>query len=707
MMSVAQLAIPVPLYPLQKLFDYRIPPEYLGTVQKGSLVEVTFGRRKTWGVVFNTQLESEMELPKLKFINRPHFEKPVFSEKQLDLLMWLSRYYFYPLGEVCETAIPASIREGSEKLLDPLKYLEGEPNPPIRIPDFQSPFLLNKYQTNAIEAFESPGSTLRFLLFGVTGSGKTEVYLKMIESTLRKGKSALVLVPEIALTPQLTSRFSDRFPGETAIFHSGLSKVESRKSWMNVFLGQRRIAIGARSALFAPLKNLGCIIMDEEHDGSYKQDERLKYHARDAAWNLVGNSDVKLVLGSATPSAETLQMAQKGELQTLKLPNRAIGTSRLPEIEIVDLKQSLPQKNFSIAQDFPSAEPTSEFDAKIAGDFYLSPTLRNSLERTLSERKQSILFLNRRGMGASELCARCGEIASCPDCSIKLTPHFEKLLCHYCGFSTTTPKVCKQCGADEDPFVRVGVGTEAIEKAVEFHFPTARVLRLDRDTATDGNSLFEILSKFKQGEADVLIGTQMVAKGHDFPQVTLVGIISADLGLGVPDFRAFEKNAQLLLQVSGRAGRAEDAGKVILQTFQPEHPVFELVKNYQGIDHYENFILEEISKRTLLNYPPSTNLCCIRFDGFDFELVKECCSLVAKGLNRLVSKNSGLVVLGPVPAPITKLRSKYRWQILLKAPGANTLDKAINWILEGWETQGIGKQHNVRMVLDRDPQSFM
>jgi primosomal protein N' (replication factor Y) len=710
--SIARVSVPAPLYPYNRLFDYKIPQHLQNQVFPGSLVELTFGRRSTWGLVFEIASKSELGFEKLKSIKSTYFDRAIFSKDHLIFLKWLSEYYFYPLGEVCEAAIPISIREGTPKTLN----LENYAKTKDVIFKTQNSIShhgpkLNEFQDLALNEFQNTESNSQYLLFGITGSGKTEVYLKMIEHVLKSGKSAIMLVPEIALTPQLTDRFALRFPGEVAVFHSGLKKTESRKSWMDVFLGQKRIAMGARSALFAPVKNIGCLIVDEEHDTSYKQDDRLKYHARDSARKLAEFANAKLVLGSATPSAEALLMARNGNLRVLKLPHRAVGSARLPEIQIVDMKATLPKKSFDLESQHLGVQ-SDDINARIEGDFFLSPPLRKGLEDVLANKKQAILFLNRRGVASSELCRKCGHINSCPDCDVKLTPHFEDLICHYCGFKTKTPSSCPECSATQgasegSPFIRIGVGTEAIEKALEFHFPKARILRLDRDTASESKSLFEILTQFKNRDADILIGTQMVAKGHDFPQVTLVGILSADMGLAVPDFRSFEKNAQLLLQVAGRAGRADDPGQVILQTFQPEHPVFELIKSHRGIEQYEQFLADEIYKRKEFLYPPWGRLCVLRFDGLDLTLVREASETVAQGLKRAAQNTRNLILLGPVPSPITKLRSRYRWQILIKSIDDKSLSKIMNWILGGWENQKLEKKFNTRLVVDVDPAQML
>jgi primosomal protein N' (replication factor Y) len=685
----AKIAVPAPLRPLETLLDYAIPAELEGRVRPGHLVEVPFARRKTWGVVFDVVERAGIDPSRIKPITRLKLEDPVFTGERLELLRWLCRYYLYPIGEVCEAALPGPVRDGTERTLK----LPEMPAPSSRKTVPAPP--LNDEQlvaTRTLRELKEGGH----LLWGITGSGKTEVYLDAIADRLKRGQGALVLVPEISLTPLVTERFEKRFPGEVAIFHSGLKPTQLRKAWLETFLGYRRIAVGARSALFAPIRDLGLIVIDEEHDGSYKQEDRLRYHARDGALELARRLRIPVVLGSATPSAEAFSLVSRGKAGRSLLSKRAVETARLPEIEVVDLKEQLAVPNL---RPVLSQEPEFEVPT-IQGDFFLSPKLRTALEETLAAGQQSILFLNRRGLGSQEICRHCGYTSSCPSCDVKLTPHERAQICHYCGYSQPTPETCPECKAEDKPFVRVGVGTEAIEEAVRFHFPKARVLRLDRDTAENPESLRKILEVFGEGRADILIGTQMVAKGHDFPNVTLVGILLADIGLGVPDFRASERALQLLLQVSGRAGRALHPGRVLLQTFQPEHPVFEALRTMKGLEDYGRFLEEEIAKREGLLYPPSGRLTVLRFDGIEEGLVQEASRSVAKALRRAESED--FRVLGPAPCPLSRIRGRYRWQILVKSKDEARLEKTLGWILDGWDENKLERKYKTRIVVDAD-----
>ena len=692
MTRYARVAVPAPLMPLDTLLDYRIPPELEGSVVPGSLVNLKFARRKSWGLVFDVTDSTVIEEKKLRDLDSLILDQPIFERARLQFLLWLSKHYFFPIGEVCETAIPSSIRKGTTRTLS-LAHAALKQN---RI---ASKFELNDRQRTAVEKIGAEPTGTR-LLWGVTGSGKTEVYLEAIDRCLTQGKSALVLVPEIALTPQLTNRFQERFPGHVAVFHSAQKPSQTRAGWLACLRAERSIAIGPRSALFVPISNPGIIIVDEEHDGSYKQDDRLKYNARDGAVALGALYKIPVVLGSATPSAESLYDVNRSQSVLCELPARAVKDARPPEIEIVDLKKGFSVENKATLPN-EAADPTVAFSNVVRGDFFLSPPLREALSTLREKNEQAILFLNRRGVGSQEFCRTCGTSIECPNCAVKLSPHRSTLLCHYCGYESATPKVCDACKTGDFPFVRVGVGTESIEEAVAAHFPELRLLRMDRDTIKTGDEIQSVVDRFRRHEADVLIGTQMVAKGHDFPSVTLVGILFAELGLGVPDFRAAERNYQLMLQVSGRAGRAFLPGRVILQTFQPENPLFTRLKNADTQGDYRKFLEDEIATRQEMNYPPSSRLALLRFDGLDPASVEDAARMVGRGLRKISAE--GFNVLGPVACPIFKIRNRFRWQILLKAKNQNAFHRSVSWLLEIWEREKLEQKYKTRLVIDVDP----
>ena len=515
-----------------------------------------------------------------------------------------------------------------------------------------------------------------FLLHGVTGSGKTEVYLRVIARALEAGKTALVLVPEISLTPQLAARFRARFGDKVAILHSGLSETARLGEWSRLHRGEAVIAVGARSAVFAPLANIGMIVVDEEHDGSFKQDEGVRYHGRDVALVRAQRAGAVCVLGSATPSLETHAHAQRGQYRRLVLTQRP--TARpMPEVQIVDLRTHMPD-----------------------GDAFLSSPLRTAIGEALANGDQAILFLNRRGFSTFVLCRGCGHAFRCTHCSVSMTyhRHSDKLACHYCGAQKRIPDVCPSCGG-KDTIVRKGLGTEKVADAVAAEFPQARVARLDRDVAS-GAKIEAVLSRVARREVDILVGTQMVTKGHDFPGVTLVGVLCADTGLNVPDFRASERTFQLLAQVAGRAGRGDRPGRVIVQTYRPGSPAVTCAAAHD----YESFFTAESAARAELMYPPHGRLVAVRIDGPDGgEVAKVAQRLanVAEGVARR-PENANLVELrGPVPAPIERLRNRTRWQIWLRSSDRPALRRVARSLL------AVEAGGRVRVALDVDPISTL
>jgi len=486
-----------------------------------------------------------------------------------------------------------------------------------------------------------PGDTTRsFLLHGVTGSGKTEVYLHAIAEARRLGRGALLLVPEIALTPQLVARFRARFGDDLAVLHSGLTVRQRDDAWRALRAGVVTLAIGARSALFAPVPNLGVLVVDEEHDSSFKQEDNFRYHARDMALLRAQRANAVCILGSATPSVESRFLAEDGRLGYLLLPERATAQS-LPSVEIVDLSRH---------RKGPS------------GQALISAPLHRGLERSLAEESQAILFLNRRGFAPSVRCTSCGEVVECPACSVALTEHKRAgvLRCHYCDFASPPGEACPSCGALA--LERMGLGTEKLEETLADVFSPARVGRLDRDTAS-GAGVEEVLAQLRRGEIDILVGTQMVTKGHDIPNVTLVGVILADQSLAFPDFRASERTFQLLSQVAGRAGRGEIAGRVVFQTFQPDHPAVVFAAKHD----YDAFYRFELEARRELGYSPFSRLVAVRVDAGDDARAREVVRMLADRAGGHPAVEGGAVrLLGPAPAPIERLRGRYRHRFLLR-----------------------------------------
>ena len=513
-----------------------------------------------------------------------------------------------------------------------------------------------------------------FMLHGVTGAGKTEVYLRTIATARELGRGAILMVPEIALTPQLVGRFRARFGDAIAVLHSGLTDVERDKAWRSLRRGGTTLAIGARSALFAPVENLGVIVVDEEHDGSYKQEEGFRYQARDMAVLRAHRAGAVCLLGSATPSLESFHNASRGAYTLLTLTKRATERS-LPHVEVIDLTRT-------------GAGPS--------GDPLLTLPLHRALEATLEGSDQAILFLNRRGFSPTLLCKKCGAIANCPACSVALTEHrkAQLLRCHYCDYTAPVDSPCLMCGGKElEP---LGLGTEKVEHSLERVFPSARVARLDRDVAS-GQGVEEVLDRVRRGEVDVLVGTQMVTKGHDLPGVTLVGVLLADQSLAFPDFRSSERTFQLLTQVAGRAGRGAKEGRVVLQTFQPHQPSI-----VHAVAHdYASFAAHELETRLELGYPPFGRLIAIRIDAPDEKKGEE----IAMALALVAKAEAGksIEVLGPAPAPIARIRGRFRFRIFLKGKDRKSLRKVAIAVLARIE-EGIAP---ARATLDVDPVSML
>jgi len=564
-----------------------------------------------------------------------------------------------PLG-----ALPADA--GADALASPPPVLTGEQAVAV---------------AEIIGALGAPGAVTPpftpFLLHGVTGSGKTEVYLRVIAEALARGRTALVLVPEISLTPQLAARFRARFGDRVAILHSGLSEQARLGEWSRLRRGEARIAVGARSAVFAPLAELGVIVVDEEHDGSFKQDEGVRYHARDVALVRAQRAGAVCVLGSATPSLETAAHAEPpGAYRKLVLTQRP--TARpMPAVEIVDLRTYRPD-----------------------GDAMLSAPLRAAIAETLAAGDQTILFLNRRGFATFVLCKACGHAFRCPHCSVSLTyhRHSDRLSCHYCGFQQRVPETCPGC-ATTGAIERKGLGTEKVADAVAEAFPGARVARLDRDVAS-GAKVEAVLARVARREVDLLVGTQMVTKGHDFPGVTLVGVLCADTGLNLPDFRASERTFQLLAQVAGRAGRGDRPGRVLIQTYRPAAAAVVAAAAHD----YERFFAAELAARADLGYPPHGRLIAVRIDGPDPHEVAgtaQRLAQMAEVIARRPELGGAVDVRGPVPAPLERLRGRTRWQVWLRSADRHALRRVARGVL----TAEVAS--SVRVGLDVDPMSAL
>ncbi len=581
-----------------------------------------------------------------------------------------------------------------EELRDPFRG-EEPGDPPKLVP--------NPDQDSAIGALlegcrgEGDGPPLPFLLHGVTGSGKTLVYLKLLEEVVgRQGRSAIVLVPEISLTPQTVHRFRAWFGDEVAVLHSALSAGERYDQWRQIRSGERRIVVGARSALFAPVRSLGAVIVDEEHDGSYKQSEAPRYHARDVAVVRARLAGALCVLGSATPSLESWRNVEQGKFHLLSLPER-VGGRPLPRVEVVDLRRVRAPGGEGEA----GVGRSSGGSRSAKGGTILSPRLVSAVHERLERGEQSILLLNRRGYASFVQCRACGEVRECPNCSVSLTLHRGRgrLLCHHCRHEEEVPSRCGACGDPELAFL--GLGTERVERTVVETFPEARIARMDVDTTSGKWSHHEILGKVERGEIDLLLGTQMIAKGLDFPRVTLVGVVNADVGIHLPDFRASERAFQLLSQVSGRAGRGELGGEVLIQSSLPEHYAIRA-----AVEHdVAGFVQRESEERRSPPYPPHLRLVNVVLSSPARDRVADAADGAVRWVRDRLREGAapGAELVGPAPSPIERLHGRWRWHFFLRGGGVRAVGGLLRALLEGY-TPPAG---DVRIVVDRDPVALL
>ncbi len=721
-----------------RALDYLIPPALESVLAPGARVRVPLRARLLLGTVVAVLDESPARSP--KEIHEVIGGAPLIRPRLLEIARWIAEYYCCPLEAAMACVLPQVVRQAevtsrrlnhvralrvpteeemsalarkAPRQADALKAVLASPEPRsvtaaaktagvsesvfrtlerngwvaiesvevARDPYGGESFLpttdlcLNDEQRIALlavnEAVSQPGNSLPILLHGVTGSGKTEIYLQGIRRALELEKTALVLVPEIALTPQTVERFKARFAsmqGEVAVLHSHLSSGERYDEWYKIHVGGARIVIGARSAVFAPLDRLGIIIVDEEHEGSYKQEEAPRYHARDVAVLRARRENCAIVLGTATPSIESWHNTTNGKYRLLTLSQR-VDDRRMPVIKVLDLRR-----------------------ASRGGDAVFAPQLLTAMEKRLAAGEQTILFLNRRGFSTTMLCQVCGHVCECPNCSVSLTYHRDagQISCHICGHNQRAPKVCPSC---RDPAIRhAGVGTQKVEDSVRKIFPSARVVRMDADAMTRKGAYRETLGAFKEGAIDILVGTQMIAKGLHFPNVTLVGIINADLGLHVPDFRAGERTFQLLTQVAGRAGRGEMEGEVIVQTFTPSSPSIQFARHHD----FEGFVGQELEFRERFGFPPFTRMVLITVRS----QMRERAEFTTQTLVRRLRENvpAGSVVGEAAAAPLEKARGYHRFQTTLRGPAVRPLASAIQVALAG-----LTLPEDVFVAVDVDP----
>lgn len=728
-----RIAIPTPL---RRHFDYLAPANFYSKLPlSGVRVRVPFGRQTLVGILLEIVHETDVPANKMKTVIEVLDEQPVFDNELLQLLRWCTSYYHHPVGEVMQNALPVKLRQGaatqikgirrwqltaegkqvdlqtlkkaakqialigdltqsSSGLLDSqlsehhvgwrpvMKRLQEkglveffEENAlPIATPVHSAP-TLNPDQKHAIDrVLEQQNKGFHaYVLEGVTGSGKTEVYLQIIEDVIKQGKQALILVPEIGLTPQLLNRFLQRLHGRIAIMHSGLNDEERLQAWLHTQAGSADVIIGTRSAVFSPLLRPGVIIIDEEHDLSFKQQDGFRYSARDLAVKRARDLDIPILLGSATPSLETLYNAQQGRYETLLLPERA-GNAKPPTISLLDVRSQKMEHG-------------------------VSAQLLHKMKEHLERDSQVLLFLNRRGFAPVLMCHECGWHALCPRCDAHMTLHQSnsQLRCHHCGTEQYKPHACPTCKSDE--LLQMGFGTERIEHALNELFPQYEVIRIDRDSTRRKGSMEKLLNDINNGKRQILIGTQMLAKGHHFPNVTLVGMLNADHGLYSSDFRASERMGQLILQVAGRAGREEKEGEVLIQTHHADHPLFQPLLKHD----YTRFAKTLIEERQQTELPPFTHLALIRAEAVDQQspmLFLEQARLLLEQ-----AKVNDIILLGPFPALMERRAGRYRAQLLIQANNRKQLQILFSHSIPFIEKDKSAKK--VRWSIDIDPMDLM
>ena len=726
--TYVEAALPVPL---RRVFTYRIPETLREQVKLGARLKVPFGKRSMTGYAVGLHPELPIDIDfdesKIRDIIEVSDDEPLITPEILKLSQWTADYYASFWGEMLKASLPAGINSekvrpkrrkavrllsiepdfgekplsvSQQSIIDQLRenggemlfteviekadvgaspintlvkrglievYIEDVLRDPLAKVVFPSldDFTLTDEQQKALDqitdALTKDGEYKAFLLHGVTGSGKTEVYIRAMRFALDQGRSAMMLVPEIALTPVFSRRLRAVFGADVAILHSNLSPGERYDEWRRIRRGDARIAIGTRSAVFAPLENIGLVIVDEEHDASYRQHESPFYNARDVGVMRASLAGAVVVLGSATPAMESFYNAQSGKYKYLHLPER-IGGRGLAEAKLIDMREVF----------------------KLAGkDVALSPELLEAIKETHGRGEQSIILLNRRGFSQFVLCRTCGETLKCKNCDITLTFHRRdnKLVCHYCNYREPSPRICPHCQSEYLYFV--GQGTENIADQLTKKFPNLRIERVDRDTMAHKGEMEDVLLKFAVGGLDMLVGTQMIAKGHDFPNVTLVGVISVDIGLGLPDLRSAERTFQLITQVAGRSGRGKKSGRVLIQTYYPEHYAL----RHAVKQDYEGFYAEEVKYRQRLNYPPFFVLASVMIKHREHAQAMRNANILRRALDT-ANTAKHCRILGPAPASLSRLKNEYRVQIILKGSTRRALRETLQIALAGAESKG-------------------
>ena len=652
--------------PLDEAFDYGVPKALAKDICAGKRVWVDFGQRRLVGYVIG--LSPSTEVSNIKPVIEVIDDSPILSDEILKLTREISEYYMCSWGEALDAAVPSSLKKGKTEMGSRV----SDDTTPVASSDHLK---LTQEQATAVGAISRAVEEDRhevFLLHGITGSGKTEVYLQAISKVLERGGGCIVLVPEISLTPQTVERFRSRFQEKVAVFHSRLTAGQKYLEWKKLREGTCHIVVGARSAIFSPVRNLKLIVVDEEHDTSYKQQDAPRYNAVDVAAIRSRLSSGVVILGTATPSLESYYKAKNGEYRLLELTHR-IQQRPLPNVKIIDMRQELIERR--------------------RRRIIFSRYLIEAMERVVKNNEQVILFLNRRGFSTYANCKKCGYVEVCKKCNVALNYHSDKkkLICHYCNYQKEPVNICPSCnGSYIDYF---GFGTQRVESELHRHFPTESIARMDTDATTKRGSHDMILKAFAQAKTRILIGTQMVAKGHDFPGVTLVGVISADTALNLPDFRAGERTFQLLTQVAGRAGRGVLAGEVIIQTYVPHHYTITSAIYHDYIDFYK----KEIALRKELLLPPFSNLITLTARSYKEDKARMCAEDLAREI--LKKRPAGMIDLtGPAEAFVYRLRRQYRWNIILKVRDIDKVTVELKAFLKRFK-----KPHGVTLTADVDP----
>ncbi|MBU2063076.1 MAG: primosomal protein N' [Candidatus Omnitrophica bacterium] len=659
--------------PLKSEFDYFVPRSLHSKVDLGKRVWVPFRNRTIVGYIVGITEKSRIK--KIKEIKSVIDDTPIISPEILELTRWISEYYFCSRGEAIEAALASPFKKGKTQVR---VRAGGSPYPVLEnLSGKTKDNILTAHQDKALNEISEHLNREEFgvfLLHGITASGKTEVYFGAIEQTLAKNRQAIVFVPEIALTPQTLERFTEKFGKDLiALIHSRLSKSEKFVEWQRIKSEQAKIVIGPRSAIFAPVKHLGLIVVDEEHENTYKQEDAPRYHLVNTAIKRAEISNAVVILGSATPSLESMYSAKQKDFVFIELPERIEGRD-LPQVQVVDMRY----------QRRSAKRP-----------LILSKALEDNIAQCLKNKEQVILFLNRRGFSTFIQCPKCGYVEKCPKCNVAVVYHFDRqqLVCHHCSYHTQAGQVCPECSAG---YIRyLGTGTQKVESELYRLFPQACIGRMDSDALKEKNAHFEIFDDFKSGKIDILVGTQMLAKGLDIPNVTLVGVISADVTLNLPDFRASERTFSLLTQVAGRAGRGKTPGRVIIQTYTPEHYAIKCALNHD----YNDFYRQEIVFRKQLKLPPYTHLINITLRSKNKEMLIKNSHKLFDILSRHNKKQ--VILMGPVPAPVSKLRGNFRWLIIAKCSDILQANKLLSKCFDEWKAHS-----NVKVTVDVDPRAI-